>query len=111
MPRGRLRTLLPAVLLTAAAAATAGGAGAAPTGAGAWHFSEFRVAPQAMDTLRTGFVDQVLRTHRAGTWAPLKMTLDNRQLRLLGLPSKQFLLSHHFSRPTLVTPDGRTSPV
>ena len=38
-------------------------------------------------------------------------TLNDRDLRLMGLPSKQYLLTHRFAKPTLVTPDGQSQTV
>ena len=109
----RLRLFLPLALLGLAGATTgAAVAGSSSTAAAsAWRLSEYRIGQPAMDALRTHFVNQLLRTPETGTWAPMKMTLGNRDLRLMGLPSKQFLLTHRFPRPTLVTPDGRTQPL
>src|SRR3954470_1898931 len=104
----RLRALIPAVVLVAGGLATGATAATSGSTSGAWRYSEYRISSSALDTLRTDFVNQILSTHRTGTWAPMKMTLNDRDLRLMGLPSKNFLLKHRFSKPTLVTPDGRT---
>ncbi|MDQ1697403.1 MAG: hypothetical protein QOJ03_2756 [Frankiaceae bacterium] len=110
MSAQRLRVFLPLALL-GVAAATTGAVATTSAPAGAWRLSEYRVAQPAMDALRTHFVDQLLRTNKQGTWAPMKMMLGDRDLKLMGLPSKRFLLGHRFSKPTLVTPDGHMQQV
>src|SRR3954471_19583039 len=111
----RLRVLVPAVALAAAAVAppppaAPRGAPAATGGSGGIQYSEYRISSSAMSQLRSHFVDQVLATHRTGTWAPMKMTLSDSDLRAMGLPSKKALLGHRFPQPTFVTPDGQMQP-
>ena len=109
MPGSRLRLFLP-IALAAVGLATAGATAATTSPTPALHLSEYRISPGAMDALRTDFVHQILANNKPGTWAPMKMTLNDRDLRLMGLPSKHFLLAHRFSKPTFVTPDGDASP-
>jgi hypothetical protein len=69
--------------------------------------SEYRLSDARLDTLRDHWVDQLLARHSVGTWAPMKFTLTNADLKLMGLPPKRVLLAHHYRRPTVVRPDGR----
>jgi hypothetical protein len=69
--------------------------------------SEYRLSDARLDTLRDHWVDQLMANHRVGTWAPMKYTLTDRDLKLMGLPPKRVLLAHHYRRPTVVRPDGR----
>lgn len=69
---------------------------------------EYQLSTSAMDQLRTHWIDQLESRYRPGTWAPMRMTLDDADLALMGLPSKQWMLHHHFAQPTVVkrTADG-----
>src|SRR5438552_10973279 len=69
--------------------------------------SEYRLSDARLDTLRDHWVDQLLARHIVGTWAPMKFTLTDADLKLMGLPPKRVLLAHHYRRPTVVRPDGR----
>src|SRR3954447_2422613 len=69
--------------------------------------SEYRLSDARLDTLRDHWLDQLMANHSVGTWAPMKDTLTNRDLKLMGLPPKRVLLAHHYRRPTVVRPDGR----
>jgi hypothetical protein len=69
--------------------------------------SEYRLSDARLDTLRDHWVDQLMANHGVGTWAPMKYTLTDRDLQLMGLPPKRVLLAHHYRRPTVVRPDGR----
>ena len=106
-----VRRLVAPAALAAVCLATVGAAATTHPSTPAVHLSEYRISQPAMDALRADFVHQILANNKPGTWAPMKMTLNDRDLRLMGLPSKQFLLSHRFSKPTLVTPDGHETPV
>ncbi len=83
-----------------------GTAGGASTDQGL-QLSEFRVDHDAMCEVRDQWVDHMLDTYPEGTWAPLKFEPTDDQLRLMGLPSSEVLLSRRYSQPTIVTPDGR----
>src|SRR3954447_22044746 len=69
--------------------------------------SEYRLPDARLDTLRDHWVDQLLARHSVGTWAPMKFTLSDADLKLMGLPPKRVLLAHHYRRPTVVRPDAR----
>jgi hypothetical protein len=68
---------------------------------------EFRLPDRNIDQLRNRFADQIESRYARGTWAPMKYELSNRDLRLMGLPSKKVLLAHRYKRPTAVYPSGR----
>jgi hypothetical protein len=72
---------------------------------------EYKLSKSATATLRADMVDQILAKYRPGTWAPMKMTLGDRELRLMGLPSKRVLTSHRYRVPTAVYPGGRLVPL
>ena len=66
-----------------------------------------RIDPQAMCEVRDRWVDEILATHDAGTWAKMNFRPTDAQLNKLGLPSSDILSSRSYERPTLVTKDGR----
>src|SRR3954454_2837663 len=80
---------------------------APPSPARPLRISEFRLSASALGRLRDHWVNRLLATHRAHTWAPMKISLTNADLRLMGLPPKRFLLGRRFPVPTAVFPDGR----
>jgi hypothetical protein len=69
--------------------------------------SEYRLSDARLDALRDHWVAQLMANHSVGTWAPMKFTLTDRDLELMGLPPKRVLLAHHYRQPTVVRPDGR----
>jgi hypothetical protein len=69
--------------------------------------SEYRLSDARLDALRSDWVDQLMANHRVGTWAPMRFTLTDRDLKMMGLPPKRVLLAHHYRTPTVVRPDGR----
>jgi hypothetical protein len=68
---------------------------------------EFQLSQTTLDKLRTDWVGQLTSRYPAGSWAPLKFKLGNRDLHLMGLPSKKVLLSHRYPVPTAVYPNGK----
>ena len=90
-----------AVALSALALAVAGTAEART-----YKVREYKLPQARMDLLQKRFADQIESRYQKGTWAPLRYELSNKDLRLMGLPSKKFLLSHRYKRPTAVYPDG-----
>jgi hypothetical protein len=72
---------------------------------------EFKLDEGALCDFRDKWIDDILDTHKSGTWAKMKFELSDSQLERAGLPSRQVLASHDYSRPTLVTQDGRTFDV
>ena len=69
--------------------------------------SEFRLPPAKLDTLRDRFISRTLKRHRPGTWAPLRMDLTNRDLALMGLPSRKVLTAQRYRKPTVFDAKGR----
>jgi hypothetical protein len=83
---------------------------AAPTAAAktrTYKLGEFTLPGARIDQLRDRFVNQIEARYPAGSWAPMKYELSNRDLALMGLPSKKVLLSQRYKRPTAVYPSGR----
>jgi hypothetical protein len=68
---------------------------------------EYRLPQTTLDELRSDWVGQLTSRYPAGTWAPLKFKLGNRDLHMMGLPSKKVLLSHRYPVPTAVYPNGK----
>jgi hypothetical protein len=68
---------------------------------------EYRLPQARLDTLRSDWAGQLTSRYPTGSWAPLKFKLSNRDLALMGLPSKKVLLSHRYRVPTAVYPSGK----
>lgn len=96
----RMFVLVLAGCMLAAAAAT-------PAQARVVRISELRLPAGTLERLRDHWVTRLLATHESQTWAPMRMTLGDADLRLMGLPPKRFLLGRRFPVPTAVYPDGR----
>jgi hypothetical protein len=104
------RILVAALLLGLMVALTAqSAASAAPKRV--VRIGELKLSAGRMAALREDWVNRILATHAAGSWAPLKMTLDNHDLALMGLPSKRVLLSHRYRVPTAFYPGGKVVPL
>ena len=73
----------------------------------AWQFDEFTVSNDALCQMRDAMTERMLATHEAGTWAPIEYQMSDADLALMGLPSREVLLSRSYPEPTLVTSDGR----
>ena len=74
----------------------------APAGAGAAvKLRPYKLSDAARAQLKAEFIQQTRAKYAEGTWAPLRMDLNDRQLRLMGLPSSK-MLRRGFSRPTVV---------
>ena len=93
-----MRRLLPLLALAAALLA--------PTAAQAYTLDEFKLSSSAADQLTDRWADKLLARHSVGTWAPMKMDLDDRDLALMGLPSERELMSRRHDKPTAYRPDG-----
>jgi hypothetical protein len=93
-----MRRLLPLLVLAAALLA--------PAAAHATTISEFKLSESAANQLRDRWVDKLLANHSVGTWAPMKMDLDDQDLALMGLPSERELMSRRHDKPTAYNPDG-----
>jgi hypothetical protein len=84
---------------------------ASAAGARTYKVGEFTLPDSRVDQLRTRFVNQIAARYPAGSWAPMKYELSNRDLKLMGLPSKRVLLAHRYRKPTAVYPNGRMVPM
>ena len=62
--------------------------------------NEFKLSSAKMSQLRSDWVKQIYAHHSLGTWAPMKFNLSDRDLRIMGLPSKKVLLAHRYKTPT-----------
>ncbi|HEX2057312.1 MAG TPA: hypothetical protein VHI71_02990 [Actinomycetota bacterium] len=69
--------------------------------------TEFTVDEKALCELRDQWIDDLLKTHEHGTWAPIEVELTDEQLEAVGLPPADVLRKGDYSSPTLVTKDGR----
>src|ERR671937_887730 len=69
--------------------------------------NEFRLPSARIDQLRTDWVNQIMARYPMHTWAPMRLDLTNKDLHLMGLPSKRFLVGHRFRTPTAVYPNGK----
>ena len=54
--------------------------------------SEYKLSTTKINVLRERFLSQLERRYEAGSWAPMRFELGNRELKLLGLPDKRTLL-------------------
>ena len=72
---------------------------------------EFKLSDSRAAALRNDWANRILARYPAGSWAPAKMTLNDRDLALMGLPSKRVLLSHRYSVPTALYPSGKMVPL
>jgi hypothetical protein len=93
--------------LSLLAVAAAGSAAQART----VNIAEYKLPSTRLDQLRTDWADQITARYPAGSWAPMKFDLTDRDLRLMGLPSKRVLTSHRYPVPTAVYPDGKMVPL
>jgi hypothetical protein len=103
----RLSRILLAVSL-AATGLLAGTASASDTDV---QITEFTVDKDAMCDFRDAWIEELLATHKAGTWAKMKFEFTDAQLNRIGLPDAKTLASRSYSKPTLVTKDGRAYEV
>ena len=100
MMRLTILALVPALLLPLAAVAHQSLA-----------LGEFAPAESAWCDVRERWIDTLLATHEPNTWATLEFHPTDQDLAALGMPSREYLLTHHFPEPTLVFPDGSSEPV
>lgn len=71
------------------------------------HLTEFTVDAKALCEIRDQWIDDLLKTYEHGTWATMEMELTDDQLASVGLPPADVLREGDYSKPTLVTKDGR----
>ena len=68
---------------------------------------EYTLSAGKQEQLRERWLAQLEARYGTETWAPMRFELGNRELALMGLPSKRVLLSHRYRVPTAVYPSGR----
>src|SRR5438093_267407 len=68
---------------------------------------EFRPSAATLTKLRDHWANQLIRRYGVDRWAPMRFNLNDRDLRLLGLPPKRVLLSHRYRVPTAVYRSGK----
>ncbi|MEA2451493.1 MAG: hypothetical protein QOG04_203 [Actinomycetota bacterium] len=72
---------------------------------------EFTIDKDALCQLRDQWVDKLLAANPKPHWAKMKMELTDRQLDMIGLPSREVLTAQDYPTPTLVTKSGATYDV
>ena len=72
---------------------------------------EYRINGESMCKIRDAWIQDILAHNAAGTWVEMRMELNNEQLGLMGLPTKEVLLANRYPVPTAVFPDGHTETV
>lgn len=68
----------------------------------------FELSASQRAKLQRSWIAQIERRYAPGTWAPMKMTLSDRDLSVLGLPPARVLRKLDFSTPKMVNRRGRT---
>jgi hypothetical protein len=63
---------------------------------------EYKLSDAKLAQLRGAWVDQLQARYGNHTWAPMKFSLGDRELALMGLPSKKVLTSHRYRTPMAV---------
>src|SRR3954471_22215165 len=71
---------------------------------------EYKLSASALTQLRSDWVDQLRAKYGNHTWAPMKFDLGDKDLKLMGLPSKKVLTSHRYRTPTAVV-GGKLVPL
>src|SRR4051795_4917697 len=71
---------------------------------------EYKPSASTLTQLRSDWVDQLQAKYGEHTWAPMKFDLGDKDLKLMGLPSKKVLTSHRYTVPTAVV-GGKLVPL
>ncbi len=100
-----------AITALAATVALAGVGSAEAATAKKVKLSPYTISPAALAELKSDFIEQIRAKYPEGTWAPMRMELSDKHLRLMGLPPKKVLLSQRFPKPTMVDRRGRRQTV
>lgn len=64
---------------------------------------EARLSAATNQKLTDRWYDQLSAKYGVGNWAPMRFNLGNRELSLMGLPSKSYLVKNRFRKPTFVS--------
>jgi hypothetical protein len=102
----RLQRLLWTVAVAIPLVLSGSAAGSATT-TSQLRLSEFTIDNDALCEVRDEWIDEILATHEPGTWAELEFRPTDSQLARMGLPSADVLTSRSYSKPTIVTKEGR----
>lgn len=81
--------------------------GASAMGGDSLTLSEFKVDYDTLCNIRDQGIEDQLRTHPEGTWAPIEFHPTDQQLAAMGLPPAEVLASRRYGVPTLVTKTGK----
>src|SRR6266511_5804782 len=93
----RVRRVGGAIAALALLISLAGGSAAnARTPAKVIRLGEYKLSAGKLDALRTDWIDQLLARHARNGWAPMRFNLTDRDLRLMGLPSRRVLTAHRY---------------
>jgi hypothetical protein len=68
---------------------------------------EYRLSAERLSKLRTAWHDRLASRYGQHRWAPMRIELTNRDLRLMGLPPKRVLIKRRYRRPTAVYRSGK----
>jgi hypothetical protein len=71
---------------------------------------EFTLSNAKLNQLRSDWISQLQTKYGNHTWAPMKFDLGDKDLKLMGLPSKKVLTSHRYKTPTAVV-GGKLVPL
>ena len=63
--------------------------------------SEFKLSAAKTAQLRDIWADQIESKYPKGSWAPMRMELTDKALKIMGLPSRKVLLAHRYKQPTM----------
>lgn len=66
----------------------------------------YTLSGNALRVLKADFIRQIRSKHAEGTWAPMRMELSDRHLKLMGLPPREVLVKQRYRKPTQVDRQG-----
>src|SRR4051812_20719163 len=62
---------------------------------------EYKLSAAKTAQLQQRWADQIEAKYPKGSWAPMRMELGDKELAIMGLPSKKTLLAHRYRKPTV----------
>lgn len=74
-------------------------------------FEEFRIPDATMQQITQEWLDEIVASHPAHSWAPLEFHPTDSQLDRMGLPSSDILLAQRYPEPTMISKTGQTETV
>jgi hypothetical protein len=102
----KLRRIAAAVTVASLAAVPAS-AQAAKLDAGA-KLEPYVIKPSAMKVLKADFIKQIRSNYAMGQWAPMRMELSDKHLKLMGLPKASVLRKMKLNKLTMVNTAGQS---